>query len=191
VVLVAAGVAIAIGWGIARLGERPAKPSRVTAARDARTDAGPPPASRPATATPTKQAPADSVRLAKPAPADTVRLASPWSADAADTAAKPPAPEPEIASPQPGESAASVGPAYGIQVSSNPSRARAAVDSAAWARKGQIVTIVAKDIPEKGGVWYRVVLGRYLGRDEARAAAERLRAAEGLEAAAVVSLPAR
>ncbi len=202
VVLVAAGVAIAIGWGIARFGDRPAQPPRVAAARDARKEAGPPPASRPATAVPTKPAPADSVRLAKPAPADTVRLASPWSATTDSAAAAGSAP----AAPLPGEPGSDsllptrspvpqvvhpVGPAYGIQVSSNPSRARAAVDSAAWARKGQIVTIVAKDIPEKGGVWYRVVLGRYSGRDEARAVAERLRAAEGLEAAAVVSLPAR
>jgi cell division protein FtsN len=64
-------------------------------------------------------------------------------------------------------------------------------DSTAWAKKGQFVTIVAKDIPEKGGVWYRVVLGRYSGRAEAQAAADNLRAAGSLADAAVVSLPAR
>jgi hypothetical protein len=199
-VLLAAGAALAIGWGLARMAGRRAESPRVTTGRG-RAEGGATATQPSATSTPTRQAPGDTVRLAAPdtAPSGGAAPESPASGPpasqraAADSSGGPQAaadsarptlvPNPQVMS--------AAAKAYGIQVASHPSRTTAAADSAAWARKGQIVTIVAKDIPEKGGVWYRVVLGRYSGRDEAKAFAEMLRAAEGLEAAAVVVLPAR
>ncbi len=83
------------------------------------------------------------------------------------------------------------GAPFGFQVASFASRVAAADDSAKWAAQGQTVTIMAKEIPEKGGTWYRVVLGNYPDRSEAVASAERFKAESGLTFSPVVTLPAR
>ncbi|MFN0152668.1 MAG: SPOR domain-containing protein, partial [bacterium] len=88
------------------------------------------------------------------------------------------------------ESGASGAEAWGVHISSFPQHGLAARDSVAWRRKGYVVHVVAKDIPEKG-LWYRIVLGEFAAKAEAQAFAEDVRAREGLDYGLVMKIPVR
>jgi hypothetical protein len=96
-----------------------------------------------------------------------------------------------VTSPRGGaEGAAAATEVWGVHVSSFPEAALATDDSLRWSRKQYLVTIVPKEIPDKG-LWYRIVLGRFSGKAEAQSFAEDLRAREGLDYVLVMKIPTR
>lgn len=109
------------------------------------------------------------------------------SADARPSDAAPNA----VTSPRGGaEGAAAATELWGVHVSSFPEQALATDDSLRWSKKQYLVTIVPKEIPDKG-LWYRIVLGRFSGKAEAQSFAEDLRAREGLDYVLVMKIPTR
>ncbi len=153
----------------------------------------------------------DSSRLAANAAPDTFAARSIVAPDtsarrgvaAAETSvAAPPRPKPApvVAKPEskivitpshPADASGASGPdAWGVHVSSFPQREMAVRDSVAWRKKGYVVHVIAKDIPEKG-LWYRIVLGEFAAKPEAQAFAEEVRAREGLDYGLVMKVPAR
>lgn len=63
---------------------------------------------------------------------------------------------------------------YTVQVSSWQSRRNAEADAARFQGQGHEVYIQRANIPEKGGIWYRVRVGRFATREEAQALADDL-----------------
>lgn len=63
---------------------------------------------------------------------------------------------------------------YTVQVSSWQTRRRAERDAQRFSAKGFNAYIQSADLPELGGTWYRVRVGSYATRNEARALAEQL-----------------
>jgi cell division protein FtsN len=63
---------------------------------------------------------------------------------------------------------------YTVQVSSWQTRRRAERDAERFSAKGFRAYVQSVDLPELGGTWYRVRVGSYATRDEARAMAEQL-----------------
>jgi Mrp family chromosome partitioning ATPase len=209
-VLGGAALALVFGFGVARLWRSAVEPPELAqtspdasgdaasgvSPRVAATPVGEPVASvsEPASSTPEPGAPdAGAVVVARDtAAAATLSSAGPsaaGSSSAPQSEPQPPAPVGPAPSTPP--AAIPAGDAWGVQVASHPSHAEAAADSATRARGGDAVTIVAKEIPEKGGTWYRVIVGRFSDREEARAFAEEYRAKAGLTYSPVVKLPAR
>lgn len=63
---------------------------------------------------------------------------------------------------------------YTVQVSSWQSRRNAETDAARFEGQGHEVYIQRANIPEKGGIWYRVRVGRFATQEEAQALADEL-----------------
>lgn len=63
---------------------------------------------------------------------------------------------------------------YTVQVSSWRTRRRAEQDAQRFSAKGFTVYVQSADLPELGGTWYRVRVGSYASRAEARELAARL-----------------
>jgi cell division protein FtsN len=133
-----------------------------------------------ATAAPPPSAPSENRAAPQPPPAETRAPETPPAESR--TPASPPA-----VSPGP---SAEGGP-FGVQVAAYQDRAEAVADSIRQAARGPAVTIVAKLIPEKGGTWYRVIVGRFSDRTDAALLAERYKQESGLTYIPVVKLPAR
>jgi hypothetical protein len=121
--------------------------------------------------------------------ADDARTPSP--ADVAAGARASEAQPPDATSPRvSARSAAAATELWGVHVSSFPEQALATDDSLRWSRKQYPVTMVPKEIPDKG-LWYRIVLGRFSSKAEAQSFAEDLRAREGLDYVLVMRIPTR
>lgn len=63
---------------------------------------------------------------------------------------------------------------YTVQVSSWQTRRRAERDAQRFNAKGFSAYVQSADLPELGGTWYRVRVGNFMTRNEARAMAEQL-----------------
>lgn len=63
---------------------------------------------------------------------------------------------------------------YTVQVSSWQTRRRAERDAQRFNAKGFNAYVQSADLPELGGTWYRVRVGNFMTRNEARAMAEQL-----------------
>lgn len=63
---------------------------------------------------------------------------------------------------------------YTVQVSSWQSRRNAEADAARFQGQGHEVYVQRANIPEKGGIWYRVRVGRFATQEEAQALADDL-----------------
>lgn len=63
---------------------------------------------------------------------------------------------------------------YTVQVSSWQSRRNAEDDAARFQGQGHEVYIQRANIPEKGGIWYRVRVGRFATKEQAQALADDL-----------------
>jgi len=63
---------------------------------------------------------------------------------------------------------------YTVQVSSWQTRRRAERDAERFSAKGFRAYVQSADLPELGGTWYRVRVGSYATRNEARTLAEQL-----------------
>lgn len=84
--------------------------------------------------------------------------------------APPPAP---IEEPRPTVVAAGEG-IYTVQVSSWQSRRNAEADAARFQGQGHEVYVQRANIPEKGGIWYRVRVGQFATKEEAQVLADDL-----------------
>ncbi|MCG3157887.1 MAG: hypothetical protein DKINENOH_04523 [bacterium] len=63
---------------------------------------------------------------------------------------------------------------YTVQVSSWQSRRNAEADAKRYEGQGHEVYIQRANIPAKGGIWYRVRIGRFATKEEAEALADNL-----------------
>jgi len=120
-------------------------------------------------------------RLAAGAPEDVPETPSEESASPRAEAPipAPPAAVREEAAPSPGA------PLYAVHVESFPTREDAERGARQYRESGEIVTIIEKEIPEKG-IWYRVLLGRFPSKEDAAAHAEEAKETYGLSYALVV-----
>jgi cell division septation protein DedD len=72
-----------------------------------------------------------------------------------------------------------------VHVESFPTRDDAERGARRYRESGEIVTIMEKEIPDKG-IWYRVLLGRFPSKEDAEAHAEEAKETYGLSYALVV-----
>lgn len=91
------------------------------------------------------------------------------------SATKPELPVEEPAT-QPPPQVVAVDGKYTVQVSSWQTRRRAERDAQRFNAKGFETYIQSADLPELGGTWYRVRVGSFATRNDARAMAEQLAA---------------
>ncbi|MFH1277338.1 MAG: SPOR domain-containing protein [Candidatus Eisenbacteria bacterium] len=147
---------------------------------DAEASPAPAEAETPAT---TEEEPVPREEVPAPAPIAPERAgAGTETGEPAETAeaAVAPAPVPEEAPPVGAEEIPAGEPYYGVHVESFPTREDAERAAARFRGAGEIVTIVEKNIPDKG-TWYRILLGRFATAGEAQNHGEEVKAAFGLD----------